>query len=194
MNYLSNDERTVPMTAGESAKNPKSSYQKKSFLKKGEGGGISCAKAKSLRSSREALSAKEKMEMLEKMQKDHLEKLEMKMKRLSEQATSCQAQGVALAKGNGCPQEMLMMATGTPENMYNVADSIAERSISPNSLQKPGPEGSCAQHSNPSISDTDKIQINRMKRRLSVALRETERERQAVSAISLIILVLFRET
>jgi hypothetical protein len=113
---------------------------------------------------------------------------------LSEQATSRQAQGVALAQGNVCPQETLMIATGTPENGGNTADSIAKRSISPSSLQKSGMEGSCAQHSNPSISDTEKIQIHRMKRRPNVTLRETERERQAVSVTSLIVLVLCKET
>lgn len=175
-----------PLTIGESAKNLISTNKKKTFLKKGEGGGVSCAKVKHFRSSRESLSAKEKMEMLEKMQKDHLEKLEIRMKRMSEQAVSRQAQRMALAQGNGCPQVTSIIATETPAE--NLVDSIAERSISPNSVQNSSLHGSFAQNSNPSLSDTDKIQIQRMKR----TLRETERERQAVSAISTVVPVYLR--
>lgn len=181
-----------PLKIGESAKNLNSTDEKKPFLKKGEGGGVCCAKARHLRSSRESLSTKEKMGMLEKMQKDHLEKLETRMKRMSEQAVYRQTQGMAWDQGNECPQETLIIATETPENVENVVDSIAEKSISPNSVQSSGLDGTFAQNSNPSLSDTDKIQIQRMKRRLSVNLRETERERQAVSAISIFVQVYFR--
>jgi hypothetical protein len=184
-----------PLIRGDSSNNCCKIYEKKPYLKKGGGGGISCSKARSLKCSEKALSPKEKMDLYEKMQKDHLEKLEIKMKRRSEQAKNVQLQCEALVMKNGIPLESLTLPPQTPEN---TADSGAESSSTrkileleieeglclydANCVPNLGMNGDCVVDGNYAVADNDRIQLQRLKRRLTIALRESERERQAVSS------------
>jgi hypothetical protein len=184
-----------PSTRGDSSNNCCKSYEKKPYLKKGGGGGISCSKARSLKCSENALSPKEKMDLLEKMQKDHLEKLEIRLKRRSKQAKNDQLQCEALVKRNGSPLESLTLPPQAPEN---TADSSAESSsireiLEPefeeglslydaNCVPNSGVSEDCVVDGNYAVADNDRIQLQRLKRRLTIALRESERERQAVSS------------
>jgi len=168
------------------------STDKKAFLRKGEGRGWNSSKASHAEIADGGLSSKERLEKLEKMQQVHLQKLEQRMKQKDEwqpirrqlvkkssskenEASGEQIQTtqppLATQPGhmNGCATERCIKAKET-ERKDNRDAEKSRNCISEDSVIEHG-----------TIIDDDKVQVQRLNRRLENALREAERERQAVS-------------
>ena len=126
--------------------------------------------------------------MLEKMQKDHLEKLEIRLKqkqegerkqplplKLGAQSISGSIQNTSASPAIKTPRRYSSIAENRAKVSSELESGKDEQKIScENTALSMTDEGSAE------ISD-DKVQLQRLKRRLEVALREAEREKQAVS-------------